>query len=578
MANESWNFQPFTNVRFGATGIDDYNKILIMPDRGAQPYQICETIARNNGTYIECEKLSYQRTGGRYYVQVEVPYEQLMACDTIWYMNYQDEETIAPGSGTREPYLWFIGNILEVEWLNPNCCRVYYKIDAFTTFMKRIEWDKSVCYVDREHVKDDWTHGNLPTFGNMGPAEPIAIEPDTLLFNHNEHFECDKCLVYTPYNFQDGSPNFGTEIQNGVYDAMNAYVMDASQVSGYLKMIAESENADITGVQAIYTFPSKFVGADGTATDVELPPPWLTAPGDYPEIRNSKCWSGQFVQVKLMSWLGGAVTYNPQWFGGGRDKFIFSYRAFYAAGELTLQAIMKPMREEFVWEAYKDFIVSVRQLPQAHWVGDGYLQYMSTWALSDILQGASHVAGRVNDALGTVTGSDFPTQALTGGGKRLAPSDRGNPLTSGAALVSTAVGAAADISKVAANFRQQKMTGLVLGGSVASSPNICATQGTYGFTVVYYGPQPYMMKMIDSYFDRFGYCVNTLKVPEVNSRPYWNYVKCHEAHVSGSIPYRYRIEIENMLNQGVTFWNYDNMDPSNPIGDYSNPERNKEAK
>lgn len=79
------------------------------------------------------------------------------------------------------------------------------------------------------------------------------------------------------------------------------------------------------------------------------------------------------------------------------------------------------------------------------------------------------------------------------------------------------------------------------------------------------------MKSVDAFFDRFGYRVSRLKIPERSSRPFWNYVKTSEGHVSGNIPAMYRTQIENMLNSGVTFWNVG----ARAIGDFSNPAENK---
>lgn len=555
------DFEPGSEVYFGATGIDVDQKVYIDSESPTAAKDWCQSEALANGYYIQTQALSYVRTGPRFYVAVDVEQALLECCDTIWFQNTVD---LSPSP------LWWIGHITLVEWVNPNCSYVHFEIDAYTTFGNRIKWDKSACYVEREHVKGDWV-GNNPAFSNMGPAEGINVEPDTVLFTHNKHFECDKCLVYTPYDKSSYKPNFGATIKNGVYDAMNAYIMDASEVATYLKGVAESDEADITGIQGIYTFPSELENANGTAVDERINLPWVSPPSDYPELNNSKCWSGEFCQIKLMSWLGGAINYNPQWFGGGKDTMPFSYRAFMQSGELHIQATLKPNNETFSWEGFKDFIISIKELPQAHWVGDGYAQYKSIWMLTDILQG-------VSSATGALAGVAAPFE-YTNKGSFGATSDVENmgPVSGALSIASSVAGAAANISATVSSIRQQKMTGLVTGGSVSSSPNSAAVMKTYGFTVVAYGCQPYLIKTIDAFFDRFGYNVNTIKVPERNSRPYWNFVKTREAHIDGNIPFIYRRQIEDLLNNGVTFWNMTGISREHPIGDFSEPKRNKEA-
>ena len=85
-------------------------------------------------------------------------------------------------------------------------------------------------------------------------------------------------------------------------------------------------------------------------------------------------------------------------------------------------------------------------------------------------------------------------------------------------------------------------------------------------------PRPSEMRSLDNYFDKYGYRVNLLKVPNVDTRPLWNYVKTTEAHVGGNFPKAYRTAIEGMLNRGVTFWHTGAVE----IGDYSNPAGNKQ--
>lgn len=67
-------------------------------------------------------------------------------------------------------------------------------------------------------------------------------------------------------------------------------------------------------------------------------------------------------------------------------------------------------------------------------------------------------------------------------------------------------------------------------------------------------------RMIDSFFDRYGYSCGEIKVPNRNTRPQWNYVKCDGAKVFGNLPTDARETIQDIYNKGVTFWrNADNV-------------------
>lgn len=59
---------------------------------------------------------------------------------------------------------------------------------------------------------------------------------------------------------------------------------------------------------------------------------------------------------------------------------------------------------------------------------------------------------------------------------------------------------------------------------------------------------------IDKYFDMFGYKTNTVKIPNINNRPNWNYVKTIGANIEGFIPQGDLSEIISLFDNGITLW------------------------
>jgi hypothetical protein len=80
-----------------------------------------------------------------------------------------------------------------------------------------------------------------------------------------------------------------------------------------------------------------------------------------------------------------------------------------------------------------------------------------------------------------------------------------------------------------------------------------------------------MAVVIDSYFSRFGYKVNEVKTPNLNSRRQFNFIKVGgmDEIISGNIPATALEEINSIFRKGVTiFHNYNNIGNytiSNPI-------------
>ena len=61
-------------------------------------------------------------------------------------------------------------------------------------------------------------------------------------------------------------------------------------------------------------------------------------------------------------------------------------------------------------------------------------------------------------------------------------------------------------------------------------------------------------KRIDDFFSMYGYQTNELKVPAINNRPKWNYVKTLGLNIIGNIPQEDMQKFKNIFDNGVTLW------------------------
>ena len=85
------------------------------------------------------------------------------------------------------------------------------------------------------------------------------------------------------------------------------------------------------------------------------------------------------------------------------------------------------------------------------------------------------------------------------------------------------------------------------------------------FTAVPMSIKAEYAKMCDDYMSMYGYLVNSLKVPEITSRPNWNYVRTIGCNFTGNtIPQEALAEIRGLFDRGITIWH----NPST-FGDYS---------
>lgn len=69
-----------------------------------------------------------------------------------------------------------------------------------------------------------------------------------------------------------------------------------------------------------------------------------------------------------------------------------------------------------------------------------------------------------------------------------------------------------------------------------------------------YNIQRQFAERIDKFFDMYGYLTNTVKIPNLNNRPNWNYVKTIGANILGNIPQYDLQAIKDIFDKGVTLW------------------------
>lgn len=68
---------------------------------------------------------------------------------------------------------------------------------------------------------------------------------------------------------------------------------------------------------------------------------------------------------------------------------------------------------------------------------------------------------------------------------------------------------------------------------------------------------------IDNFFTRYGYRVNKEAVPDIRTRPSFNFLRCTDAHIKGNIPNADLVEMKGILEKGITFWH------TSQVGNYN---------
>lgn len=560
------NFQPNTSIWFCHTGITDNHKIYCKDED-----ELFQTITREGNVTGRMQKCSFQRADGFFIIRADhkiIPYYLLMQCDTVIYKN--EEQTGA---------FWIVGNIVGVDWKNEDCSFVRFVIDPFMTYQVMVDWDKTYAYIEREHVKEDWSASGNPLFSNMGPGEDFGTKADTPIFAKTFNYDMSEILVQSPYN-TSGKPVFEGEQKNGMYSGMQSVHHSTETANQFFNTIAESKEASINNIVGVYALPTELAAAiNRNIPDKQDELQSINIAGkanpNVPDYNNAKCWSSPFCVIRLMSSTGDTMDFTPQWFGNDISEYSFLRRARITGGQFGgIAGTFKNKNGIFDWKAWSDFTVLLNELPRCYWTADGFTDwdsYARTPLMLNNIGSALRVIGSIG---GTITN---PPTANFGGHESVASQSRSNIATQALALTGEVGGALQAVGSGIAPILQHKATGSTVSGGGSFSGLFDVGQEAWGFKIVYYMAQPYAMNCVDQYFDRFGYRVSKLKKLALDNRPIWNYLQTSECHVTlnTGIPYIYETAINNIFNRGVTIWNREKYMAGRKIGDYSNPKENK---
>lgn len=71
-------------------------------------------------------------------------------------------------------------------------------------------------------------------------------------------------------------------------------------------------------------------------------------------------------------------------------------------------------------------------------------------------------------------------------------------------------------------------------------------------------------RIIDNFFDRYGYATERIKLPNRNVRPCWTYTKTRDCSIHGTMPAEVIAKLKSIYDNGITFWKH-----TATIGDYT---------
>ena len=490
---------------------------------------------------------------------VDISYEQAIQSNYIAFQN--------PDYSNK----WFFAWIDEIKYIGENNIEISYTIDVWSTWSGNLT--KKACWVEREHVTDDTIGKHTIEEGlacNNFKALNVTIDP---LYLQDPYI-----VVMTTYDIDTETNMGGASIWNGAVTGAKANIFryEIAQrdyavydLEKYILFLNQKDKLD--AVQSIYIVPASVLGLEpsegGQLLDTHTvtktqgaetitihyytldgmsfnPATFTTHVRNlYSDLsytpHNNKCLCYPYHYLFITNNSGNANIYKGEFFSD-RTDIQFSNQMVMSPG---VSGRIAPLNYKGSSYNYDEGVV-LGKYPTCGWANDQYVNWLTQNAVNEPVK-------IFNNVLGAVSGVASGVKTYQEGGTKL---DMLQP-------IGTVVN---NIASIIGDFYSAKLLPSTSAGSNVGDVSFC----TYSLRFDYYNMilNDEELKIIDNYFTRFGYKVNTLKIPEFSSRTYWNFIKIAEGENIGYgvIPSKSMDTINRIFRAGVSVWhNHAN------VGDFS---------
>lgn len=489
---------------------------------------------------------SFIRTTGT--IQTDFNYSDALQSNYIAFQNYDYSQK------------WFFAWIEEVIYKGERNTEIRYKVDPFSTFNGDLTYEN--CFVVREHVNDD-TIG-LHTIPEDIDAGEMIIESASQITelsadNYYLAIETDAHPTGESYVVQN-NPQItkfsGARQYNKLFFGHEIIII---KTNNDLNNFIDRMNKDdaIEFIKTLFIVPSTIFGENDLLENFaynstenqgnkfyfyHLQPSQTIEifNGDISKntiftgitIKNNKCKVWPYNYLLVSNSVGQTHVYKYEDFSDTTCKFD-------VVGCISVGGSFKLVPKNYKGiSANYDESISLAKYPTCSWSADSYTNWLTQQSVNEYAAAGTNI---IQSGL----------QGLAVGG-----------IHGGVAMAG--LGLAGEVGDLIGNFKEAKLTPNVSGGS--NTGDINWAMGGNNFIYKKMHCKKEYMSVVDEYFTRYGYKVNSLKTPNVTGRTYFNYVQVgpSEDACFGSIPEMYMDEIIKAFRRGITIWH-----DASKIGDYS---------
>lgn len=422
---------------------------------------------------------------------------------------------------------WIFAFIDEVSYENNGCTKITFTVDNWATWYDNLTFKS--CFVVREHVNSDLVgEHTVPEGLETGELVATSITRDTELDSFSYIIQVTEWSSAT-----DPKPlatNFG-----GIAMPGGAYI--ASNMTIASNIINAYQNGRESAVFNVYICPNKII--NNTSSDMRYS--GQTSPVTYTKTITKPTSIGSYTPAnkKVLTYpYNYLVLDNNNGVSNILEYELFSTNdcVFEIKGVPVVGASIKCVPKDYKGQSFAEQEgIMCGKFPTCGWINDTYTNWLT------------------QNAVNINTGIISQGLTFAGGLGMMAF----NPIAGAGTMVSAGIGIAQTVGQV---YQHSLLPNTAKGNVNGGDINTCSTSNSFYFIKMSIKEE--FAKIIDDYFNRRGYKVNSLKVPNITGRTYWNYVEIASGEdvAFGTLPVGAMEEINNIFRSGTTIWhNHDNI-------------------
>lgn len=447
--------------------------------------------------------------------------------------------------------VWIYAFVTAVEYVNNNTCEVFYEIDDMITWFPWCTLRE--CFVEREITETDEPYTNFID-------ENLNIGEDYLIQAHNVIDLNEKLIVVaSTRTVLDNGENVQTEtgeINHVPVSLKLEFFIEGEQtyyhnykgtpfdtrINDYMGDDNNPDNITFISMMPLKCFDQSMLTHDYITPEVsELPFPKYNLFDYYP--KNKKLLNYPYRCIRVSNNAGQSALYKYELFNNlaTRETIDFALvSSFLGNGSVMLY----PYIYDKVEHNY-DNGLTLTNFPSIPWANDAYQAYLAQNKASI----NTSILSSVVSGIGGVASIGMGVASLVGSLGFSAPASIS--LIAGGAV--TAAHSGTSIASTLAKTEDAKAIPDTVRG-LTQTDYINAVAKRIQYDVYCISIRPEYAEVIDKYFSAYGYAIHKVKVPNINSRPLWNYTKTQGCVVIGDVPATALANISAIFDRGIRFW------------------------